>query len=152
MWQQLLAVCVLTGLLAGCQPRDDSAASASPRPATNPLLVSGTIAPRAGVVIPQTATFEIVLRRTDFEHGIIAIIPLHTVSEWPVSVDVSVKWPNVPDEGQEVDWKASPPVLSVFVRGSVAGRATFMSEPREYTVDDSVKGRIVNLVLFPIME
>jgi hypothetical protein len=120
--------------------------------AHNPLRVSGTIAPRAGVVISQDATFEIVFRRTDYEHGIFAIIPLRTADAWPSRFDVSVRWPNVPDAGEEINWKGSPPVLSVFVRGSVGGRAAYISEPWEYRVEDALDGRSVNLVVHSLME
>jgi len=151
MWKPPFLVSIVTLLLVGCQTRDRSAITTLP-PTRNPLRVTGALAPRAGLTIPQGATFELVFRRTDFEHGIIAIIPLRTTGEWPARFDVSIQWPNVPHEGEEVDWKASPPILSIFARGSATGRAAFISEPWEYTVNDSMNGRFVNLVIRSIME
>jgi hypothetical protein len=87
--------------------------------------------------------------RRDHEVGV-----THSVSVqiWPASFDINLKWPSVPEEGQPINWKASPPALRVSARGFVGNQVVFISEPQDYTIKDSMTGRRLNLTLFPIME
>jgi hypothetical protein len=150
----ILALVPLAVLPAGCRTAKSDAAA---RPIlttdpTNPLRIIGTVSPRAGVSIPPATEFEIVVRRADDIDEGVAVHPLANSQKWPAQFQFLVKWPNVPDKGQRVTWKASPPVLSVFARGAIAGRPTFISEPQSYTVDDSDAARAIKLVLIPAIE
>jgi hypothetical protein len=150
----ILALVPLVAPLIGCR---NAKPDAAPRPIvapdpSNPLRILGTVSTRAGVSIPTAAQFEIVVGRANDPDEVVAVRPLPNSQTWPAPFQLWVKWPAVPEKGQRVTWKASPPVLSVFVRGAVAGRPTFISEPQTYTVHDSDTGRAVKLLLIPVIE
>lgn len=130
----------------------DGIDSSAARLHSRPVRVLVLLKPRPGLAIPEATKLEIVVRRNDYPEHIVAVQPLANVRRWPASFAVPVKWPNVPDEGEDVDWKGSPPDLSVFARGILAGRETFISQAQRYTVADSAGGRALRLVLIPVME
>jgi hypothetical protein len=141
-------------LPAGCrQDRRVEAVATAQRPAEpRPGRIAGTVRLQEGIPAPAIARLEIVVRRRYDPDRTVAVRALGDVQTWPTTFEVTVKWPNVPDEGQPVLWKGSPPDLSVFARGYVGDRAVLVTESQPYTVEDSVKGRPLDLMLVPVTE
>ena len=146
----MLAIVTVLTSLPGCHARGDLQGSATNQP-VNPLHVVGTILPRSGLEIAQGTRIEIVVRREDSPKTLVTV-PVTAPARWPVSFDFAVDWPNLPKRDQKIAWKAGPPDLAVSARGLVDNQPLFIAGSKPYTVEDSIAGRPIELILVPVKE
>lgn len=150
------AICIFTiaiflalqGCHAGGASSEQRSSASEP---VNPLRVRGTISPRGGLEIPRGAEIEIVVRRFELPHTVFAVHKLQATQSWPASFDFEFDWPNIPRRGER-EVKASPPVLGISATGRIDGQVTYIAELKRYTVEASIEGRAVELMLVPVRD